>query len=38
MWDLQQADGINNRGAIVGMGTRQDVTVGFKLTLPLCSH
>jgi probable HAF family extracellular repeat protein len=37
-WDLQQANGINNRGAIVGMGTHQGVTVGFKLTLPLCNR
>jgi probable HAF family extracellular repeat protein len=37
-WDLQQANGINNHGAIVGMGIHQGITVGFKLTLPLCGH
>jgi probable HAF family extracellular repeat protein len=37
-WDLQQANGINNHGVIVGMGTHQGITVGFKLTLPRCSH
>jgi probable HAF family extracellular repeat protein len=35
-WDLQQANGINSHGAIVGMATHQGVPVGFKLTLPLC--
>jgi len=37
-WVLQQANGINNHGAIVGMGTHQGLTVGFKLTLPRCGH
>lgn len=37
-WDFQQANGINNHGAIVGMGTHQGLTVGFKLTLPRCNH
>ena len=35
-WELQQANGINSHGAIVGMATHQGVPVGFKLTLPLC--
>jgi len=35
-WELQQANGINRHGAIVGMATHQGVPVGFKLTLPLC--
>jgi len=37
-WELQQADGINSHGAIVGMGTHQGVAVGFQLTLPLCGR
>jgi probable HAF family extracellular repeat protein len=36
-WDLQQANGINSHGAIVGTATHQGVPVGFKLTLPLCA-
>ncbi len=32
-WQLQQANGINSHGAIVGMATHQGVPVGFKLTL-----
>jgi probable HAF family extracellular repeat protein len=35
-WDLQQANGINSHGAIIGMATHQGVPVGFKLTLSLC--
>jgi len=35
-WELQQANGINSHGAIVGMATHHGVPVGFKLTLPLC--
>jgi hypothetical protein len=35
-WELQQANGINSHGAIVGMATHQGIPVGFKLTLPLC--
>jgi probable HAF family extracellular repeat protein len=37
-WDLQQANGINSHGAIVGTATHQGVPVGFKLTLPLCGR
>lgn len=37
-WELQQANGINGRGAIVGMGTHHGVPVGFQLTLPLCGR
>jgi probable HAF family extracellular repeat protein len=35
-WQLQQANGINSHGAIVGMATHHGVPVGFKLTLSLC--
>lgn len=35
-WQLQQANGINSHGVIVGMGTHHGVPVGFQLTLPLC--
>ena len=35
-WELQQANGINSHGAIVGMASHQGVPVGFKLTLPSC--
>jgi uncharacterized membrane protein len=35
-WRLQQANGINSHGAIVGMATHHGVPVGFQLTLPLC--
>jgi probable HAF family extracellular repeat protein len=37
-WQLQQADGINSHGAIVGMATHHGVPVGFMLNLPLCAH
>jgi uncharacterized membrane protein len=37
-WDLQQANGINNRGTVVGWGFHQGAAVGFKLTLPLCAR
>jgi probable HAF family extracellular repeat protein len=37
-WELEQANGINSHGAIVGMATHHGVPVGFKLTLPLCSR
>jgi probable HAF family extracellular repeat protein len=37
-WELQQANGINSHGTIVGMGIHQGNTVGFKLTLPLCGR
>jgi probable HAF family extracellular repeat protein len=37
-WQLQQANGINSHGAIVGMGTHHGVPVGFELTLTLCSR
>jgi probable HAF family extracellular repeat protein len=36
-WQLQQANGINSHGAIVGMATHHGVAVGFELRLPLCS-
>jgi hypothetical protein len=35
-WELEQANGINEHGAIVGMATHHGVPVGFKLTLPTC--
>jgi probable HAF family extracellular repeat protein len=35
-WDLQQANGINDRGDIVGWGYHEGAARGFKLTLPLC--
>jgi uncharacterized membrane protein len=35
-WQLQQANGINSHGVIVGMATHHGVPVGFQLTLPLC--
>ena len=35
-WQLQQANGINGHGVIVGMATHRGVPVGFQLTLPLC--
>ncbi|HXU62408.1 MAG TPA: hypothetical protein VN962_11935, partial [Polyangia bacterium] len=37
-WDLWQADGINQHGAIVGTGYHQGVAVGFALTLPLAGR
>jgi uncharacterized membrane protein len=37
-WQLEQANGINNHGAIVGMATHHGQPVGFKLTLPLCGQ
>ena len=37
-WELQQANGINSHGAIVGMATHQGIPVGFKLTLALCAR
>ncbi len=37
-WDLQQANGINSHGEIVGMGTHHGVPVGFQLTLSACRH
>lgn len=37
-WTLQQADGINNHGVIVGMAVHQGVPVGFALTLPLAGR
>jgi probable HAF family extracellular repeat protein len=36
-WQLQQANGINDHGAIVGMATHHGVPVGFELKLPSCS-
>lgn len=33
-WELQQANGINGHGVIVGMATHHGVPVGFQLTLP----
>jgi uncharacterized membrane protein len=35
-WQLQQANGVNSHGVIVGMATHRGVPVGFQLTLPLC--
>jgi probable HAF family extracellular repeat protein len=35
-WELEQANGINSHGAIVGMATHDGRPVGFQLTLPLC--
>ncbi len=32
-WELQQANGINSHGEIVGMATHHGVPVGFQLTL-----
>jgi hypothetical protein len=37
-WQLEQANGINAHGAIVGMATHQGQPVGFELTLPLCAR
>ena len=37
-WDLQQANGINRHGVIVGMGMHQGVAAGFALTLPLAGQ
>ncbi|HEY6475717.1 MAG TPA: hypothetical protein VI456_03995 [Polyangia bacterium] len=37
-WQLQQANGINSHGAIVGMATHHGVPVGFELTLSLCAR
>ncbi|HSS39933.1 MAG TPA: hypothetical protein VLT58_14295 [Polyangia bacterium] len=37
-WELQQANGINSQGAIVGMGTHHGVPVGFQVTLPVCGR
>ena len=37
-WDLQQVDGINDNGEVVGWGFHQGVARAFKLTLPLCSR
>jgi probable HAF family extracellular repeat protein len=37
-WQLQQANGINSHGAIVGMATHHGVPVGFVLKLPLCAR
>jgi probable HAF family extracellular repeat protein len=37
-WDLQQANGINRHGVIVGMGMHHNVAVGFALTLPLAGQ
>lgn len=37
-WLLEQANGINAHGAIVGTATHNGVAVGFKLTLSLCGH
>ncbi|HEY4394304.1 MAG TPA: hypothetical protein VGP64_09595 [Polyangia bacterium] len=37
-WELQQANGINSHGAIVGMATHHGVPVGFELKLGLCSR
>ncbi len=36
-WDLQQANGINKHGLVVGSGTHHGVSVGFQITLPLAS-
>ncbi|HLK90287.1 MAG TPA: hypothetical protein VKZ18_10360 [Polyangia bacterium] len=36
-WELEQANGINEHGAIVGMATHHGVPVGFKLTLAPCA-
>jgi uncharacterized membrane protein len=35
-WDLQQADGINDGGIIVGWGYHNGVARGYQLTLPVC--
>ncbi len=37
-WDLQQANGINKHGLIVGSATHHGVSVGFQLTLPLAGE
>jgi uncharacterized membrane protein len=37
-WILEQANGINAHGAIVGTATHKGVPVGFKLTLPPCGN
>jgi uncharacterized membrane protein len=37
-WQLEQANGINAHGAIVGMATHHGQPVGFELTLPLCAR
>ncbi len=37
-WQLQQANGINSQGVIVGMGVHNGVAVGYQLTLPLAGH
>jgi probable HAF family extracellular repeat protein len=35
-WRLQQAAAINNRGSIVGWGSRMGNPRGFKITFPIC--
>jgi probable HAF family extracellular repeat protein len=37
-WDLVQANGLNDRGELVGWGYRAGAARGFKLKLPLCAR